>query len=586
MFTIPSDLTVFSVAGLEDLLRVAREELRTLRSGIPDPSQVDDETMTRMRDLHAFGTAAQTEIDGRAARAAEFATLELMERETPAAQPATPAEPATPAAPAATLTNQEIFEAAFRAAQAATATTSNSGTVAVVETPAEPAVTPSVAQVAQFSTQTEVLVGEVQTLLGEHHALVAANELENMHAGSEMSSWRQFADAFTARSRTHGGSQAMRHPVATIERRWNPEYILTEEMSDATVQEILRQAADETRLEGGSLVAANGWCAPSETLYSTCLQISTDGLLSTPEVIARRGGIRHNQGIEFDTIFGTGVGFNILTEAQVIADVTKTCVEIPCPPFVDDRLDVSVLCLTGAILQNRAYPEFVETFVRGALATFAHFINRSIIAQIVAGSVAVTPSTVDPWASDGSLISNLLGIIEMAIVDIQYRLRLQQNSTVEIVLPYWIKAMIRQDFSRRPGFDGVSLDDSAIQSWFSMRNARVQFVYDWQDAFSGVATGPGADTPITTLPALVTPKQVQFLAYPAGTWVVARLDVIRLENVYDSVNLPQNLVTQLFMEDGFKPMRMCPLSRVYTVNICPSGLVGGSQTVTCTDITP
>jgi len=204
----------------------------------------------------------------------------------------------------------------------------------------------------------------------------------------------------------------------------------------------------------------------------------------------------------------------------------------------------------------------------------------------VAGSTAVAPSTVDPWASDGSLISNLLGIVEMAIEDIRYRLRLPLTSTIEIVLPHWILPMMRQDFSRRPGFDGVGLTDSAIQSWFSMRGANVQYVYDWQDAFSGVATGPGADTPITTLPALVTPKQVQFLAYPAGTWVLARLDVIRLESIYDSVNLPQNLVTQLFMEDGFKPMRMCPLSRVYTVNICPSGLVGAAQTVTCTDITP
>lgn len=571
MFTIPTDLSVFSVAGLEDLLRVATDELRSLRASVSDPATVDDDTMTRMRDLHAFGTAAQTEIDNRAARAAEFASLELLERQAAVTPEPVVTEPATAAT---------TFQAAFEAAggQPAAAEPAISGEV----------VRPSFAQVAQQSPAPNYAPDTVgnTSFLGEYHSLVAANELENVHGGSEMTSWRQFSEAFVGRTRTYSGKTAMRHPVATIERKFNPEFILTEEMSDGTVQDVLRHAADESRLEGGSLVAANGWCSPSETLYSTCLQISTDGLLSLPEVIARRGGIRHNQGIEFDSIFGTGVGFNILTEAQVIADVPKTCVEIPCPPFVDDRLDVSVLCLTGSILQNRAYPEFVETFVRGALATFAHFINRSIIAQIVAGSTAVTPSTVDPWASDNSLISNLLGIVEMAIEDIRYRLRLQQNATVEIVLPHWILPMIRQDFSRRTGFDGVGLTDQAINAWFSMRGARVQYVYDWQDSFSGVVTGPGADTPITTLPALVSPKQVQFLAYPAGTWVLARLDVIRLEAIYDSVNLPQNLVTQLFMEDGFKPMRMCPLSRVYTVNICPSGATSALQTVTCTDVTP
>jgi len=31
MFAIPNDLSVFSVAGLKDLLRVATDELKTLR---------------------------------------------------------------------------------------------------------------------------------------------------------------------------------------------------------------------------------------------------------------------------------------------------------------------------------------------------------------------------------------------------------------------------------------------------------------------------------------------------------------------------------------------------------------------------
>lgn len=580
MFTIPTDLSVFSVAGLTDLLRVATDELATLRASIEDPGSATDEQMARITDLHTFGLSAQAEIQKRRDRETAFAA-----------------------------TDPTTFETTFRTAQAVGAegvTTGNTEfEVAITETtdtvtaaapsgevvPAQP----SVAEVTAASTANTVLSGDVVMAndggwLGPQHTLLAANNIPGVADGRELESWGDFAKAFAARTRSYpapgASTRALQHPIAEIHRSYGPEFTITEGMSETAMNQVLVHAADESRLEGGSLVAANGWCAPSETLYGTCLQISTDGLLSLPEVIARRGGIRHNQGIEFDSIFGTGTGFNILTEAQVIADVTKTCVEIPCPPFVDDRLDVSVLCLTGSILQNRAYPEFVETFVRGALATFAHFVNRDIIAQIVAGSTAVAPSTVDPWATDTSLISNVLGIVEMAIEDIRYRLRLPLTSTVEIVMPHWILPMFRQDFSRRTGFDGVGLTDAQIMSWFTMRGARVQFVYDWQDAFSGVATGPGADTPILTLPALVTPKQVQFLAYPAGTWVLARLDVIRLESIYDSVNLPNNLVTQLFLEDGYKPMRMCPLSRVYTVNICPNGATSALQTVACTDITP
>lgn len=567
MFTIPNDLGVFTVPGLQDLLRVATAELNSLRAGVADPEAIDDATLTQIQDLHGFALAAQSEIQTRQDRAAAFAALDI-----PAvvAAPPAPAEPEpTPAEPATVVAAAgEVLE----------------GTIVAAAAPAAPV---GIAQMAQHAPAANLaIVGEDHGFLGEQHSLVAANNIPNVTDGRELQSWLEFAQAFAGRTRTYSGNTKMQHPIAEIRRNFSAELTVTEGMDDAAQQKVYDFAALETRLPGGSLVAANGWCSPSENLYTTCLQIGTDGLWQGPEVLARRGGIRHNQGIEFDTIFGTGAGFNELTEAQIIADTLKTCVEIPCPPFVDDRLKVTVLCLTGAILQNRAYPEFVSTFVQGALAAYAHFVNREIIADIVAGSVAVSLQTVDPWVTDLTVVSQVLGAVEMAIVDIRYRLRTDFSATIEIVLPYWLRALFRQDFSRRNGFDGVGLADAEINNWFSMRGARVQWVYDWQDAFSGVATGPGADTPIQTLPSLTATQSVQFLAYPAGTWVLARQDVIRLESIYDSVNLPQNLVTQLFLEDGWAAMRMCPLSRVYTVNICASGSTGVQRAVACADVTP
>jgi hypothetical protein len=103
-------------------------------------------------------------------------------------------------------------------------------------------------------------------------------------------------------------------------------------------------------------------------------------------------------------------------------------------------------------------------------------------------------------------------------------------------------------------------------------------VYDWQDSFAtGAVSGvPGASTPITELP-----QSLQFLIYPAGTWVRAVSDVITLNSVYDSTKLATNQVTHLFTETGWKMVRMCPLSRVYTVNICPNGSTGVQRAVTC-----
>ena len=103
-------------------------------------------------------------------------------------------------------------------------------------------------------------------------------------------------------------------------------------------------------------------------------------------------------------------------------------------------------------------------------------------------------------------------------------------------------------------------------------------MYDWQDAFATCAASgsPGSDTPIQNLP-----TSLQFLVYPAGTWVRAVSDVITLNSVYDSTKLATNQVTHLFTETGWAMVRMCPVSRVYTVTICPSGSSGVQRIVSC-----
>mgnify|MGYP003574910497 CR=1 FL=1 len=552
MFTIPEDLTVFSVAGLEDLRRVARDELTALRASITDAESATDEQLERGEALFSFITSTDEEIERRNQRKARFEAL----NPAPVEQPVAVVEPTE-----ASVADEPVVEAA-------TTTTTTATEVTRVD----------VTALAAHNTADTALVDEAPTSPFGEHRIVAGADIPDLASGTELNSWKAVAEAFVQKSRAYGGKSTIgRQSVASVYREYaDPQLVIGETDSEETIHNKLKYAGDEKRLTGNSLVAANGWCAPSETLYSTCVQVSTDGLLDIPEVVARRGGIRHNQGIEFDAIFGAGTGFNILTEAQVIADTAKTCVEIPCPPFVDDRLKVAVLCLTGAILQNRAYPEFVADFVRGAIAVQAHNVNRQVIADIVAGSGAAIDlaPTADPV--DNTAGSGLLAALEIAAIDIRYRLRLPLNQTLEAIFPAWAKAQARADLSRRTGVAEMAVSDEMINSWMAMRGIRAQWVYDYLDAFSGVAGNPGSDTPITQLPFEVTVP-----IFPAGTWVLARQDVIRIDSLYDSVLLPQNLVTQLFMEDGFAAMRMCPLSRLYTLPLCPSGETSATAARTC-----
>jgi hypothetical protein len=343
-------------------------------------------------------------------------------------------------------------------------------------------------------------------------------------------------------------------------------------------------AASERRLPGGSLIesfrqqvkagrpitAAAGWCAPSEPIYDLCELSSLDGILDVPELQTERGGwqIPTGGGPNFATVWsGIGnSGTTHLTEAEVIAESpSKYCYDIPCPGFTDVRLGVDYFCLTGSLLQRRGYPEVVQWFSRQAMNALPHKINMGMIAAIVTASGPATVIPTDATCDDA--ISALLGAVDLAIADAKYRNRMTFNGTLEVVLPMWVLVQLRAAGTRRSQVDMVGLTDAQIVEWFAIRKAVPRFVYDWQDAFSGLATGPGGAAALTALP-LTT----NFLIYPAGTWVKAVQPVVSLDTVYDSTKLLTNEYTAMFVEDGWAALQMCPLSRLYTASVDPGCL--------------
>lgn len=578
-FQIPNHdgdaLKIYSAAGLNDLRRVAYEEFTaaqsTIQAAAAAETTADPAELTRSEDLYSFIVAADVrldELEAEAAATVTAATRQLAPRGTKATE-------ATPG---------EETDTADATAEAVTASTDDAVT-------ASTRVSATDLASASIDVVTPARAAEVT------YTITAGAET-GYAAGAPLDGFAAVTAAFQERSRAYGGaakgrgdSGAMHHNVAKINRNYAENLTYRAGMTEEVVYEMGRYATSEKRLEGGSLLksiqAGIGWCVPSTTVLTTCSPITATGLWQGPEIGAARGGIRHNQGLSFATLFGAGTGYNILTEAQVIADTVKTCVQIPCINFVDDRLKVAALCLTGDLLQNVGYPELVQTFIEGAIDAQAHNINRDIIAMIVAGSTAVNLAiAIDPWQSDASVVSQVMAAAEMAVVDIRYQLRLDPDATIEMVFPLWLKAQMRADWLRRNSAVPHDLVDGMINTMFATRGVAPQYVYDWQDAFSGLTTtGPGAATPLLVLPQSPT-VNLQFLAYPAGTWLLARQPVIRLDSVYDSTLLATNKVTQLFVEDGYLPMRMCPVSRVYTVNICPNGSTGVQRAVACADVTP
>ena len=152
-----------------------------------------------------------------------------------------------------------------------------------------------------------------------------------------------------------------------------PDHLIADNKDDMAV---VASAAKETSLDGGSLVAAGGWCAPSETLYAFCQDESTDGLLDLPEIAVTRGGVRYTSGPDFSAIYNAGF---TQTEAQAIAGTTKTCYEVDCPDFDEVRLDAIGICIKVPLLTNAAYPELVKSTIAKALIAHQHRASAYLV---------------------------------------------------------------------------------------------------------------------------------------------------------------------------------------------------------------
>jgi hypothetical protein len=408
--------------------------------------------------------------------------------------------------------------------------------------------------------------------------MVAAPNLAAFNAGHVFTDLGEVARACEAQFATYprggsGGGQYVKTPVMMLQRRFPNELVIRENTAD--VMAVLDRAADQGRLEGGALTAAAGWCAPSQIDYALFELEGTAGLLDLPEVQISRGGVQFTTGPDFSTIFGLS-GYWHQTEAQVIAATTKPCMVIPCPSFTEKRLEVEGVCITGAFLQDRGYPEVVARFVRGALKAHVRKINIFKINQVIAGStlfdytnVANLPVTETEY-KDLTVASRLLAILGIQAVDYRAKYRMDPDAMLEVILPVWLIEQIRADIQRRMCTDpdtAFRVTTAMINGWFAARSIRPQWVYDWLDAYNTTNTS----TVGQTAGVYQLPKTVEAVLYAAGTWVAGVADVVRLDTVYDSTNLALNQYTQLFAEEGITVLKRGFESRRIKTAIDPSG---------------
>lgn len=369
-------------------------------------------------------------------------------------------------------------------------------------------------------------------------------------------------------------SGAVQHSVTlgTLARQFPKELFATEE---ASLTAAIDRATNEKLLPGNSLTAAAGWCAPSQIIYDFLDIPDAQDLYDLPEVGVERGGLRFPVQPDFGIAF-TDKGF-LYTEAELLAlTEDKPCFEVPCTGFDELRLGAVGLCITAGILQQKGYPEAVKLYIDGLLVAHQHRISSYSLGIVRSGSTPISIPANSVMGAYGALLNS----VEIAVVDIQTRNRLPSNTTIEFVLPVYARAILRADLAYRRGVDLEQVTDAQLDAHFTLRHARVQYVSDYQ---TGGAGQPGVAPGANGATAFVQwPDEIEFLAYPAGTWFRSMQDVIEVGNLYDQAQLKKNKFTALFTEDAIGVGKRGSDSRRYTVPLAVNGAVGAEVALDAT----
>lgn len=588
---IPENLTDLSAEDLGDLRSKAVDAFQTLYAG----GEFTDEDLATLGTLTEGIEALSAEISAReqaaaerAAKAAEMAAKVGADKPAPA--PADDDEDDTPAEEKAEA-EADIAEAEAEKAAAEEAEKKAKAAAADVEPASEVDAKPEVEAVTAAAprgpiklsgirrhvhTPAPAITEETSVEETAPKARMTVADVPGFAADSDAS----FEDlavaldrrlqgfnsgAYAAAARA-GRAMSERHSLAVVRKTFDERATVSSpESADAA----MAFAVNEKNLPGGSLVAAGGWCAPSETVYDLLEGESRDGLISLPEINVTRGGIKFTKGPKFADLYAAP-SFNF-TEEEAKAgkylptsatDPTnkvgaKPVYNVPCTEFEEVRLSAAGLHVQANLLQQRGYPELVARTLRGALVAHEHKMSERIIASMERQSTAVSMDSGQIGAA-----APILTAIELQVEHYRYAQRLSRSTTLEAVFPYWVHGAIRTDLSRREGVDLIDINDARIDAWFRSRGVNPQFVYDWQ-ALTGDASAFKA-----------WGASLKFLLYSAGTFVKGGQDVITLDTVYDSVLLGQNDYTALFTEEGYLVAKRGHDARAVTVPLNPNGGTG------------
>lgn len=425
-------------------------------------------------------------------------------------------------------------------------------------------------------------------------AVTASVDIPGVAAGQALPSMESLGEAFQAKAKaiptTQHGKGAPRHLVASVKNQF--DHTIDERTNPAQVEELWHSMVDGPGKQD-ALVAGGGWCAPSQIQYDFFnISAPPSGMIDLPTVGVARGGIRYpsspaigdvffqNAGSNpasglggFAFAFGNGTDPWLWTESDdqltVTGSINKPTLRVPCPTFNETRLECYGISLTAGNLTDDAYPESTQNFIRLLRNAYAHAINARLISLMdtaAGGATTIGAITTDPAAP------RIFNAVELAAVDYRERYAMSSDAVLEVVMPRWVRSVIRSDLAYKTGIDSTemySVADGIIDSFFAARGVRVQWVNDYQVRSANFGQSSAATT---------WPTSANFLLYAAGTFLHGTGLQLDLGVIRDSVLNAENDFTALWAEECHLIAMVGHAARKYTVAFQVNGASGGGTT--------
>jgi hypothetical protein len=421
---------------------------------------------------------------------------------------------------------------------------------AVVE-PAAPAATTSTVSVQEAlpvaASATIVPEGAQPVVASASPRVFAGADIPGYTAGHEFTDANTFAEAYSRRVNTLmslRGGDGEQLVIASIKLPDVDESRVLDMGDWKANMEKIEAVTDPSAFVSpeDSIVAAGGCCAPLVTRYDLW---DNGGVTDRPVrdalagFRATRGGIRFFAGPALADVQGS-LGFWTCAD-DTAADAANTatwkvCGRINCPPEQTAELQAITMCLTFGVLQSRIFPELAAANVKLANVAQARLADSALLAQIKAGSTAVTDAGT-AWGAVRDLM-NTVGRVTMYFRD-RYRIK---NAPLRVILPAWIIDALRTDLLDGPDWgrdfgSHYGVTEATIREFFANRNLNVTFALD---SAVPATNGGGFFAAISGAALPAWPTTVEWAVFPEGSWLFLDGGQLDLGVVRDSTLVRTN----------------------------------------------